>query len=99
MTTNDQATLNYLKQTLVELNPSKLILFGSRARGDASERSDFDIAVVGSHITHAKWAQTVVTIKENIPTLCGIDLILMNDTTPHDLAKRIEREGKIIYEK
>ena len=35
-----------LKETLQNLNYEKIILFGSRARGDFSEESDYDILIV-----------------------------------------------------
>jgi predicted nucleotidyltransferase len=36
----------FLKQVLSDLNYEKIILFGSRARGDFSKRSDYDILVI-----------------------------------------------------
>ncbi|MBC8232563.1 nucleotidyltransferase domain-containing protein [bacterium] len=35
-----------LKETLQNLNYEEIILFGSRARGDFSEESDYDILIV-----------------------------------------------------
>ena len=35
-----------IKNTLIDYNIEKIILFGSRARGDNSEESDYDILVV-----------------------------------------------------
>lgn len=44
---NRQETLDYIVKTIVEkVNPHRIYLFGSQARGDATEESDFDIVVV-----------------------------------------------------
>lgn len=37
---------NLLKEMLQGVNYKKIILFGSRARGDYSEKSDYDILIV-----------------------------------------------------
>ena len=44
MIDNEVQTL--LKKVFGDLNYEKIILFGSRARGDSSERSDYDIFIV-----------------------------------------------------
>ena len=43
---------------------TKIILFGSRARGTNTERSDIDIAVYGGDFEHFYW-----DVKENVPSL------------------------------
>ncbi len=39
-------------QIAKESGIQKVILFGSRARGDATERSDYDFAFVSSNLNH-----------------------------------------------
>ena len=34
--------------------PSKIVLFGSRARGDASDRSDYDILVIKDQVKNER---------------------------------------------
>lgn len=43
-----------LKKVFSDLNYEKLILFGSRARGDFSERSDYDILKSNDEIDYYK---------------------------------------------
>jgi hypothetical protein len=38
-------------------------------------------------------------VKENSPTLCGMDLILMKEKMSQDLLVEIQREGVVIYER
>ena len=49
---------------------NKVILFGSRARGDNTERSDIDIAVYGGDFDGFYW-----DIKENIHSLLMFDVV------------------------
>ena len=58
---------------------NKIILFGSRARGTNTERSDIDIAVAG-----ADDFDKLVEKVEELPTLYSIDLLNM-DTCKNDL--------------
>ena len=46
---NYQGTLNTIKSTVNSFLPdSKVLLFGSRARGEASNESDYDLLIVTS---------------------------------------------------
>ncbi|MFQ6027114.1 MAG: nucleotidyltransferase domain-containing protein, partial [Dehalococcoidia bacterium] len=47
----------------------KVILFGSRARGDERERSDIDLAVVAPELTDQEWTEIWSYVDEEAPTL------------------------------
>ena len=72
----------------------KIVLFGSRARGDHTERSDVDLAVYGGDFDSFYW-----NIKENIHSLLSFDVVDMNSRVTEELKKQIERDGVVIYEK
>jgi len=74
----------------------KVILFGSRARGDAKERSDVDLAIECSDITDKEWLDIKIMV-DDIETLLFVDVVLL-DTASDDLKSRVLREGKILYE-
>lgn len=76
----------------------KVFLFGSRARGDATERSDFDLAIEAPGITHAQWSRFALEVKECLPSLCSIDLLLLNDRTSPELRQRVKEEGIVFYD-
>ncbi len=76
--------------------PQKIILFGSRAREDAQERSDYDIAIEDESLTRTALARIRADLEE-LPTLLGIDLVWMKQAAPA-LRQRILSEGKILYE-
>ena len=76
-----------------------LTLFGSRARSDHHPKSDYDIAVTAPKFSHSDWSIWSLRLKENAPTLCGLDLVLLNETTSSELRQRIQTEGVTLYEK
>ncbi len=55
-----EATVERAGQALVEATtpPTKVILFGSRARGDADDRSDFDFLVIEREV-HDRFGEMV----------------------------------------
>ena len=72
----------------------KVILFGSRARGTNTERSDVDIAVYGDNFDGFYWS-----VNENINSLLSFDIINFHNKTSQELISEIERDGISIYEK
>lgn len=79
-------------------NIKKAVLFGSRARGDNTERSDYDIAVYGT-LTVLDRAFLRTAFAEDLPTLHKIDLIFICEQKMGEFTANIEKEGKVIYEK
>ena len=72
----------------------KIILFGSRARGNNTERSDVDIAVYGGDFDSFYW-----DVKEKTHTLLMFDIIQADAPISDELKKEIEKDGVVIYEK
>lgn len=72
----------------------RLILFGSRARGDYRERSDIDLAAEGGDPeTFYQDAEDVV------PTLLSFDVVNLNRFVSDELRREIDRDGCLLYEK
>ncbi|HJA66667.1 toxin [Lachnoclostridium sp. An169] len=70
------------------------VLYGSRAKGTARERSDIDIAVSG-----VEDFDSLSEAVEEIPTLYTVDLLNL-DTCRNDLLlEDIRQYGRKIYEK
>jgi len=76
---------------------NRLILFGSRARGDANERSDIDIAVEAHGISPENWL-TWLDQLDNLNTLLPIDVIRYEEADSI-LRGNIDQEGKVLYER
>ena len=74
-----------------ESGAKKVILFGSRAKGTALERSDIDIAVSG-----VKEVDLLIQKIEELPTLYSIDIVNMDDCKNELLLKDIRQYGREI---
>ncbi len=77
--------------------PNKVILFGSRARGDAKRYSDFDVAFEFPKENESKWGAFCVEAQEELPTLLSFDLINLREAS-RELLSSITKEGIILYE-
>lgn len=74
------------------------VLFGSRARGDNTERSDYDVAVYGTLSDREKISLRYFC-DEELPTLHKIDLIFMCEPHTQKFIDSIEKEKVIFYDK
>ena len=72
----------------------KVVLFGSRARGDYHRASDIDLAVYGGDIVNFS-----LDVEEVTSTLLTFDVVDLNKSLQTEFRESIEREGKILYEK
>jgi len=95
-----------LKDNLIEVirviandfNIEKVILYGSRARGDHSPTSDYDIGIISNNLTPLDKALIYDRI-DDIETLKKIDLVFLEGSESDSFQKNILKEGKVIYEK
>ncbi|MCI5919219.1 MAG: nucleotidyltransferase domain-containing protein [Roseburia sp.] len=69
----------------------EIILYGSRAKGTARERSDIDIAVSG-----ADYFDELLEQIEEIPTLYSVDLLNMDTCKNKLLLEDIKQYGRKI---
>ena len=88
-----------------QFHPRRIILFGSRARGDTNESSDVDLMVVLNHIPNKHRATVeILTALRDVPV--SKDIIVV---TPEEIEREGDvigtityealQEGKIMYEK
>lgn len=77
---------------------SKIILFGSTARGDAKPNSDIDLAVFTTEESlheQARFTEDVL----NLESLKKFDIVFIDDHTEAALLENIYKEGKVIMDK
>ena len=90
---------NKVKDKIIELakkhGVKKVILFGSRARGDNWERSDIDLAISGGD--RVRFALDVDEI-EIVPTLLMFDVVDLDEPCNEELLESIRRDGIALYE-
>ena len=75
-------------------NIEKVILFGSRARGDFYRTSDIDIASCGGDFLRFS-----LDVDEQTATLLQYDIVNLEGAVSEELRNAILKEGKILYEK
>jgi len=73
-----------------------ILVFGSRAIGDADDRSDVDVSVSAPSIPHRRWLE-IRRLAEEAPTLLRISLLRF-DSSPPQLQRSNLEDGVIIYE-
>jgi uncharacterized protein len=86
-------------------DPDKIILFGSRARGNNSRDSDYDLLVLKKSVEkRRKLAQEIYLNFENIGA--PVDVIVADLDKYEELKKdpyliyiEADKEGKVVYEK
>ncbi len=72
----------------------RVILFGSRARGDFRRTSDIDLAVQGGD-----YAAFALDLEEEVSTLLKFDVVNLDGAVQDELLESIVREGVVFYEK
>ncbi|MDO4583292.1 MAG: nucleotidyltransferase domain-containing protein [Planctomycetia bacterium] len=72
----------------------KVLLFGSRARGDHRECSDIDLAISGGDVLRFS-----LEVEEEVETLLRFDVVDLDDSVQAELQKEIEEKGVVLYEK
>ena len=75
----------------------KIILFGSRAKGEAGDRSDFDLAVIGKKPLPLKMFYEIKEKLNDLPTLHEIEFIDLNNVS-EKFKKEVLKNYKILYE-
>ena len=71
----------------------KVVLFGSRARGDYKRASDIDLAVCGGNVS-----RFALEVAEETSTPLKYDVIDLDENVGEALRTSIETEGILLYE-
>jgi predicted nucleotidyltransferase len=101
-----EKTIERAARVLIEAAsaPAKVILFGSRARGDGDDQSDFDFLVIESEVTDR--AAEAVKLRSALGDLgAPVDVIVIDKALAERRAKvrgtmvdRALREGRVVAE-
>ena len=89
-----EAVLTEIRDLAEKYGLERVVLFGSRARGDYKKTSDIDLAVMGGNIT-----LFTLDVEEETSTLLSFDVVNLDGSVQEELRKSIEQEGKLLYEK
>ena len=89
-----RSVVTEIRQLAEQCMIRKVVLFGSRARGDFHRSSDIDLAVSGGDAERFR-----LELEENTSTLFQYDVVNLDRHIQQGLRERIEEEGVTVYEK
>ena len=89
-----EAVLTEIRDLAEKYGLERVVLFGSRARGDYKKTSDIDLAVTGGNIT-----LFTLDVEEETSTLLSFDVVNLDGSVQEELRKSIDQEGRLLYEK
>ncbi len=89
---------NDIINTLKNFGVIKVIIFGSRARGDYKVNSDIDLAVIFNNNEKDNFIKLQTKLEE-LNTLYKFDIVDFKSVKDDKFKKEIEKDGIIIYEK
>lgn len=89
-----QQVIEEIRALAEKYHVRKVILFGSRARGDYKRTSDIDLAVEGGD-----FERFALDVDEETFTLLKYDIVNLEREMQPELRESIRREGRILYEK
>jgi len=100
----DQLALAAQRLADAASRPATVIVFGSYARGDATEASDLDLLVVEPELTDK--AAEYLRLKEAVGRIgVGVDLLLIarpdferRSQVPGTLPYWVKKEGRVLYD-
>lgn len=100
----DRVVRAYVARLQPEIRVDKVILFGSHARGTATEWSDIDVAIISNDFKKMDTVQQLEFLglrsKGCDPSLEPLPFTLdeYENATPLDFLGEIKRTGKVVYE-
>ncbi|MBU9739523.1 nucleotidyltransferase family protein [Diplocloster agilis] len=89
-----QQVIEEIRKLAQEYGIRKIILFGSRARGDFRETSDIDLAVSGGD-----FERFALDVNEETSTLLKYDIVNLDRDIQQELQDSIRKDGRVLYEK
>ena len=90
---SEQTIQQAVERLVAAANPSKVILFGSYARGDATENSDLDLMVIEPEVAN-KFDEMVRLRNVMGDMSVGVDLLVYSD---REASSRSQVAGTVLY--
>ncbi|MDN5331221.1 MAG: uncharacterized protein PWP45_446 [Tepidanaerobacteraceae bacterium] len=94
----DEKILNELRRIFEKYPVQKVLLFGSRARGDYKKTSDVDLAVFSENISDREFNLLVDEINE-VDTALSFDVVHFENLEKEALKEKIIEDGILVYER
>ena len=100
----DSVLTEIVRRLVDSFHPDRVYLFGSRARGDANNDSDYDILLVLPRLEDRRYrlSQRAYALLRGIPA--AVDVLVWSKEdfdsrldTPASLPATVEREGRLLH--
>ena len=78
-------------------NIKKVLIFGSRSKGNYRAGSDIDLAVIGSNIEYSQLLNILCEI-DDLELLYSVDLLDYQKKKGTPIGNHIDRVGQVFYE-
>jgi predicted nucleotidyltransferase len=92
-----------IERLVAAAQPTRIILFGSRARGDADDRSDVDLLVIKHQVTD-RYEELVALDRALAGILMPVDILLVSEAEfeeraeqPGTVERAARKEGRVLY--
>jgi predicted nucleotidyltransferase len=79
-----------LPRLVARFSPSKVLVFGSRARGDALKDSDLDVLIVADAFRDIRWLDRPVRVALDCDIRFGVELLCY---TPEEYRRKLGELG------
>ena len=92
-----------IERLVAAAQPTRIILFGSRARGDADVRSDVDLLVIKPHVEN-RYEELVELDRSLAGIRMPVDILLVSEAEfeeraeqPGTVERAARKEGRVLY--
>lgn len=101
---SDEILAEVVRRLVAELRPERIYLFGSRARGDATEDSDYDLMILVPYTVVQTYPLEVQALRALRDLHLPVDTLVMSrdrfewlSGAVASLPATIKREGRLLY--
>lgn len=92
-----------IKRLVAVAQPTKIILFGSQACGDADDHSDVDLLVIKPHVAD-RYEEIIELDRSLTGILIPVDILLVSESEfeeradqPGTVERAARQEGRVLY--
>ncbi len=93
-----ETVISFLENISINKKVNKIVVFGSRAFGDFEKYSDLDLAIDAPSMIKYEWLKLKEFAIYDLNSFIKVSLVFYSNN-PDNLKDRINKTGKIIYER
>jgi predicted nucleotidyltransferase len=82
--------VEFLPRLVAAFQPTRVLAFGSRVRGDALKHSDLDLIVVAEKFRGVRWIDRAPLVADSLGAPFGIEVLCY---TPDEYQRKVEELG------